>query len=577
MLSSNDSQWKIGKALAHPTDKKARQKALKLLQKWLRRRAESDHSISLRDALLVWKALFYAFWLSDKRPVQTQLASQLSALQHVLAAAPEAWLAWVGAFYQILLTEWTEIDRFRLEKYLMLVRMFVYETLRYLQNRKWDAQLVRQLNDVYVRRGPFAFLSLHTNDVSRETATQEEGAKVPKTPTRAGFGCLLQLTDVLMDEWDRCTQGQHEKDPDSGGAAEALAIMLQPFVKVLCVSTHEGVLDRICVKVMARLPAMAPQLTQLGQQMFQKAANKNTGVLHRQYLYKAVDAIEQILRDAGESIDLRLPPPHTQQKHTPPSPATKTTTPSPTVQVPNLLKKLRLLKAMQEGHHHHHQQQQQQQQNGVKRKSVSTDGVHQAPAPAVAAAAAAAAAPVDDELPNGVVAKKARKERASDSDEGDRQHQPSKSRLNDADTRQHQQEQEQQEVVGGKRVRKGAPFKQTGQPGTPPPPTSSRRVKFDLTQNQKTYFNNRMPVTTIERPPGGGSPPHAANHATAVADGPEPAPAAITVPTTSSGYSVSRVHRTGTPLKSILKKRGGGGGAAAASGGRKGKLRLTTH
>ncbi|CEM03259.1 unnamed protein product [Vitrella brassicaformis CCMP3155] len=75
----------------------------------------------------------------------------------------------------------------------------------------------------------------------------------------------------------------------------------------------------------------------------------------------------------------------------------------------------------------------------------------------------------------------------------------------------------------------------------------SCRVKFDLTQNRQTDFDKDLPVTTIQRPSSNGSRPNAASQAT-----------------TTGNADVFRVHRTMTPLKSILKKSGGSGRSSQA-------------
>jgi hypothetical protein len=51
------------------------------------------------------------FWHSDKRPVQTELAVNLSKL--VRDVPREKQTEWIGAFYSIMLMYWDRLDRAR--------------------------------------------------------------------------------------------------------------------------------------------------------------------------------------------------------------------------------------------------------------------------------------------------------------------------------------------------------------------------------------------------------------------------------------------------------------------------------
>ena len=68
-------QPKFGKALAS-SDKEVRDKAVKALERYL----STARDISEAELRKIWKALFYCFWMSDKRPVQQELAVHIAML-----------------------------------------------------------------------------------------------------------------------------------------------------------------------------------------------------------------------------------------------------------------------------------------------------------------------------------------------------------------------------------------------------------------------------------------------------------------------------------------------------------------
>lgn len=59
-------------------EKKGRDEALARLKVWLSKKPNLDEL----DLMKIWKGLFYCLWMSDKAPVQEELASSISKLVH---------------------------------------------------------------------------------------------------------------------------------------------------------------------------------------------------------------------------------------------------------------------------------------------------------------------------------------------------------------------------------------------------------------------------------------------------------------------------------------------------------------
>ncbi|CAH0484672.1 unnamed protein product [Peronospora farinosa] len=95
----------------------------------------------------LWKALFYCMWMSDKRPVQEELSSNLAALVHHIPSTESA-LAFVRSFFRTMQREWHGLDGLRLDKFYSLVRKFVREAVALLRVQDWNETLVQELADI---------------------------------------------------------------------------------------------------------------------------------------------------------------------------------------------------------------------------------------------------------------------------------------------------------------------------------------------------------------------------------------------------------------------------------------------
>ncbi len=68
----------------------------------------------------VWKALFYCMWMADKPLPQEQLAEQISNLVPIVGIKPNVLVIFVEWFFRTISREWNWIDRFRLDKFMMV-------------------------------------------------------------------------------------------------------------------------------------------------------------------------------------------------------------------------------------------------------------------------------------------------------------------------------------------------------------------------------------------------------------------------------------------------------------------------
>lgn len=90
------------------TEKKYRDQALKKLTVYLTKKSEWTEL----EWDKLWKALFYCMWMSDKRPIQEELSSNLASLMHKIPTVEHA-LGFVHSFFRTMHREWHGIDGLR--------------------------------------------------------------------------------------------------------------------------------------------------------------------------------------------------------------------------------------------------------------------------------------------------------------------------------------------------------------------------------------------------------------------------------------------------------------------------------
>jgi ribosomal RNA-processing protein 1 len=156
----------FARQLADSTDKRVRARAVAALRNFLSTApAEEDEVQNLewdaaepQDARFsrlemekLQKALFYAFFHCDKPIPQQTLADTLSKLMLDInagsdAATFKAACSYYRAFWTILVKEWSNIDRLRMDKYLMLIRKYVTAAFKLLARVEWRAEAVKEHN-----------------------------------------------------------------------------------------------------------------------------------------------------------------------------------------------------------------------------------------------------------------------------------------------------------------------------------------------------------------------------------------------------------------------------------------------
>nr|XP_006989514.1 ribosomal RNA processing protein 1 homolog A isoform X1 [Peromyscus maniculatus bairdii] len=122
-----------------------RDRAVRKLRKYIMARTQRTAGGFTPDELLkIWKGLFYCMWMQDKPLQQEELGRTISQLIHAFQTT-EAQHLFLRAFWQTMIREWVGIDRLRLDKFYMLMRMVLSESLKAVKTQGWEERQIEQL------------------------------------------------------------------------------------------------------------------------------------------------------------------------------------------------------------------------------------------------------------------------------------------------------------------------------------------------------------------------------------------------------------------------------------------------
>ncbi|KAJ2476898.1 hypothetical protein EV174_004783 [Coemansia sp. RSA 2320] len=280
MIELTAHELAFGKKLAH-VDKEIRDQAVGALSVTLAREGELTYMEMLRH----WKALFYCFWLSDKPLVQQELSWELANLTLVCKGGNN--VSFVRAFWETVCREWFDIDKHRIDKYLLLVRRMVFFTFRSMQQGGWDHQLVEKYLNVYL-----------------DYAAHPTDARVPNSSR-------THLADVYVDELVRLVAAllKDEEEPQAEIAKIPVATLLEPFmrfigttsIKHLPPKVQESVFENTVIRI-----AEAEELANAVDSDVDMAGSSEEGVVRdNQIEHETLDKV-QFLIDGIPDIKARL-------------------------------------------------------------------------------------------------------------------------------------------------------------------------------------------------------------------------------------------------------------------------------
>jgi len=247
----------FGKRLAH-TDKVVRDRGFKTLQTWLAKHPELERL----DYLKLWKGLYFGMWMSDKRPVQQELAVHMALLINNIPT--EKRFIWLDTFWETIQEGWEKLDKWRMNKYLLLVRIVMAEAFKALRVGGWDVEQATAMSATYSRGLP----QRRKRDMHTQVA-----------------GITLQFCRLLWEE----LRPQLELEPTV--TIEAILALLEPLCAAAEVSSNGALVKILHQCVFREVPEKFAG--ELAKRLMKGAVFKNTFADNRKELYDTVEAIEQ--------------------------------------------------------------------------------------------------------------------------------------------------------------------------------------------------------------------------------------------------------------------------------------------
>lgn len=119
--------------LAH-NDTATRNAAFKALSNFLKSKASGK--LDLLEMEKLWRGLYFSMWYCDKAGPQQRLAGNLGELFSQVIPANRLKL-FHQAFWEVMAKEWHSLDKWRLDKFYMLVRRVLRHQLFRLADEKW--------------------------------------------------------------------------------------------------------------------------------------------------------------------------------------------------------------------------------------------------------------------------------------------------------------------------------------------------------------------------------------------------------------------------------------------------------
>ncbi|XP_026529811.1 ribosomal RNA processing protein 1 homolog B isoform X2 [Notechis scutatus] len=131
-------------------EKRIRDRALKKLRGYMTLRTQRlEGCFSQEELLKIWKGLFYCMWMQDKPLLQEELSNNISQLIHLIENMDTRHL-FIQTFWQTVNREWNGIDRLRLDKFYMLIRMMLRQSFEVLKRNEWNASLIERFLNMLI-------------------------------------------------------------------------------------------------------------------------------------------------------------------------------------------------------------------------------------------------------------------------------------------------------------------------------------------------------------------------------------------------------------------------------------------
>lgn len=238
--------------------------ALKNLNAWMDKNG-MKHQFTSIEMDQFWRALQYTLWMADKRPVQQQVAAEIVLL--IRKIDPSFATEWNRGFWFNLDKMYESVDKYRIPKFHLLIRIYVAELFAQMKSRDWDFEFVRDIMKV-----------------------------IPQNLTKA-VGAYMQLMTVFLPELVATIESENLRLNIK--PRKVFHQLLKPFLFLIenqsrfPISIVSKAIEAILAD--ARVVNYSPETRELIKTTIQATAmNKQTTQDVREILFAAIETIESI-------------------------------------------------------------------------------------------------------------------------------------------------------------------------------------------------------------------------------------------------------------------------------------------
>ncbi|XP_074662093.1 uncharacterized protein LOC141914716 [Tubulanus polymorphus] len=268
--------------------KKIRDRGLKKLRKWLSARSQSKtNPFTEEDFIKIWKGLHYCMWMQDKPLLQEDLADSVASLIHSVENVDQKFL-FIESFIKTEAREWFGVDRWRLDKFLMMFRRFFQQALVMINNQGWKADEIKRFLDILKKTlinnddsYPLG-LKMHLVNIYWEELTTIAVGQIDSNQVAQFLDpyCVL-LKDVKMQLYGKISAGLF------------MAIVKESDVGA---ETNENNTDEP--------ETLKVDYGALADRLFGIASNKKCNSVHRKLIYKLVKKFRNLSEGIFPSVEI---------------------------------------------------------------------------------------------------------------------------------------------------------------------------------------------------------------------------------------------------------------------------------
>ncbi|RCN50270.1 nucleolar protein,Nop52 [Ancylostoma caninum] len=235
-----------------------RQRAFRTLQDWIEQQSATN-PFTEADMLRLCKGLHYVLWMQGKMLLQEELADRISQLLLVFSNEEERVL-FIQSTFKSLAKEWNHIDRWRMDKFLMMMRRVLHVLFKHLSSLKWKKSIRNQYWNAFCR------------------TTMSPDRSFPD-------GLKFHFASLILDELD-----------NAGGInKKQVTACLKPFADLLAVrSISDYLFDSITEEIFATI------LHQKSEEVASRMENDGAGEDSAPGIEFDYVAIGQMLFDVGK-------------------------------------------------------------------------------------------------------------------------------------------------------------------------------------------------------------------------------------------------------------------------------------